>query len=549
MTDDTPDDKDSFNLSGFQKDEPEDKKPANDAPPENTEKEAASANEENVKISEEADTEPAEISPSALAPEQGFIFLVKQSFGVFIKKIWVFLGLALLNIVILAVLYLVLLPVLMSSMMNMGMWALLATPLIFGLLQAFLMYLFYGTIANQAFNAYNGISVTLMESLSGIFKITGRAINLGFKIFIYSGIWLVIVFLILSAVSTTVLSGMGGNYGALDTAYAADSNLIAQSGLIGTTYEPTRMGGEAPGGFRNLILTISQFVFGLGGLLVIIIAMVRFVRTSMAFPILMGNPEASAKEALDESIRLTKGKWWLVVCFGFVFTFLLALIPVLVQINAVLMGSQSGIINIVILIVSLLFGLLSFPLVTAFYQVFAIELSNEARTLKLHAGMIVLTVLIFLSPYIIAFAAPFLLFSIIGSGLSGYQTDNMATLSATPFEMAAISSTPVILGAPARARDAARMGDLNKLIAAIEVYNADNGEYPGGYQCIEQMYKLSQYFPSGLPEDPNGEQDFGFALCEAGYYYQSSDENIYALWARMEDPLNGNADSTFTNSR
>jgi hypothetical protein len=112
------------------------------------------------------------------------------------------------------------------------------------------------------------------------------------------------------------------------------------------------------------------------------------------------------------------------------------------------------------------------------------------------------------------------------------------------------SSLPEMLGAPARARDAARMGDLNKLVAVIEVYNADNGEYPQKSSCTESMDEISVYlFGQNAPEDPSGAQDFvgpdGVITCESGFYYQYFGSNVYAVWSKLEDSSKGYADQLF----
>ena len=42
----------------------------------------------------------------------------------------------------------------------------------------------------------------------------------------------------------------------------------------------------------------------------------------------------------------------------------------------------------------------------------------------------------------------------------------------------AVALLPSVLGAPARARDAARKADINNIIAALETYNSDHQQYP-----------------------------------------------------------------------
>ncbi len=59
---------------------------------------------------------------------------------------------------------------------------------------------------------------------------------------------------------------------------------------------------------------------------------------------------------------------------------------------------------------------------------------------------------------------------------------------------------PSILGAPARARDAGRKGDLNSVIAALETYNGDNQDYPPNSFCIaSDTTILTSYFQGAEP--------------------------------------------------
>jgi prepilin-type N-terminal cleavage/methylation domain-containing protein len=55
---------------------------------------------------------------------------------------------------------------------------------------------------------------------------------------------------------------------------------------------------------------------------------------------------------------------------------------------------------------------------------------------------------------------------------------------------------PSVLGAPARARDASRIADLNNIVAGLEQYYSSNGAYPTG-DCISDMTGLSSYFKGG----------------------------------------------------
>jgi general secretion pathway protein G len=112
----------------------------------------------------------------------------------------------------------------------------------------------------------------------------------------------------------------------------------------------------------------------------------------------------------------------------------------------------------------------------------------------------------------------------------------------------AVALLPSVLGAPARARDAARKADLNNIIAAVETYNSDNQSYPTGAAiCFDGTANaLDSYFQGGkAPADPQGKGLIGdtSGACD-GYLYCPLDGNpaSYALGAYMEilgDATNG----------
>lgn len=116
----------------------------------------------------------------------------------------------------------------------------------------------------------------------------------------------------------------------------------------------------------------------------------------------------------------------------------------------------------------------------------------------------------------------------------------------------AVALLPSVLGAPARARDAARKADLSNVIAAIETFNADNGHYPSGSGCISAISDgsntnvLNAYFQGNTPPaDPQGQ---GVLTCDTGYVYcplgDASTGASYLVAAYMELNSSANADET-----
>lgn len=103
----------------------------------------------------------------------------------------------------------------------------------------------------------------------------------------------------------------------------------------------------------------------------------------------------------------------------------------------------------------------------------------------------------------------------------------------------AVALLPSVLGAPARARDAARKADMNNIIAAMETYNSDKQEYPDNADadgdCVDAAgLGLSGYFQGGnVPQDP---QQLGAGSCGDDYLYCKLDgsPSSYFVAARME---------------
>jgi len=116
---------------------------------------------------------------------------------------------------------------------------------------------------------------------------------------------------------------------------------------------------------------------------------------------------------------------------------------------------------------------------------------------------------------------------------------------------------PTVLNAPARGRDAARIGNMNSIVAAIEAYNADTGSYPLAIAtdgCINgtdvfTAALVSNYFPGGIPpKDPSGaradeDNDPGDCVAAGQYYYHHVGEQgiaEYIIGTVMELPQNNN---------
>ncbi len=112
----------------------------------------------------------------------------------------------------------------------------------------------------------------------------------------------------------------------------------------------------------------------------------------------------------------------------------------------------------------------------------------------------------------------------------------------------AVALLPSVLGAPARARDAARKADLNNIIAGLETYNSDHQVYPPDGGCIDAIDSgaLKAYFQGQTPPaDPQGKgADLGTGSCATSYSYcpLTGSGNSYVVGSFME--INGDANSS-----
>jgi len=115
----------------------------------------------------------------------------------------------------------------------------------------------------------------------------------------------------------------------------------------------------------------------------------------------------------------------------------------------------------------------------------------------------------------------------------------------------AVALLPSVLGAPARARDAARKADINNIIAALETFNSDHQHYPyDPATCIDALQDpspgivgtdvLSGYFNAATP--PQDPQKKGPGKCATTYEYSAGDGSpvSYALATYVEVPGDGN---------
>lgn len=111
----------------------------------------------------------------------------------------------------------------------------------------------------------------------------------------------------------------------------------------------------------------------------------------------------------------------------------------------------------------------------------------------------------------------------------------------------AVALLPTVTNAPKKARDASRKADINKILTAVEQYNADKGSYPDTFctATIAADSPVLAYFSGGTaPKDPTPGNVVGD--CSGGYKFcrKNGDRYSYVIAAKMEDKKSNNATET-----
>ncbi len=468
--------------------------------------------------------EPSSASQPPL--EQGLLEIIKGTLLVVKKKLGLFLGVTILNFLIVIAIMVFAIPAIWAASSG-GMATMFLMIVLIGLSLMLISYLFYGSMSNQAAAAIRGLPTRFGESVSSTFKNTGRIIYLLFKIFIYSRIWLMFVILILFA-----LIGM---FGAL-------------------------LGGP-------VLVMILSFILGLSAPVIIIYSMVRSLRACLAVPVLMADPELTAQESLEKSLELTDHKWWLVFSFLTVFGFLMTAFPTLLTFLGLL--TKSTVIVGVANIITVIFGILSYAISLSFFQVLVDRLDDAGRIIKLHVGVLIGAIVVLLLPVIVGVAVPLLGLSTsessLDSDLSNALLKNMISTSSN-------KDVEPVLGvgeglqepakvlteeekAAAKIDDAARIDNLKKLEAAVEKYHGETGIYPDKNHCVTRLSVDDWNYLKGFETDDKVKNlqfselvkfpsRVGFSCYSQLYQYLTGDN--YAFFTPVDDPANGNIGTFFT---
>lgn len=456
------------------------------------------------------------------------------------------IGLSLLNI---AVIGLIAASIAFSAFLAlfMGQLVLLAV-IVEIIIGALLSWLFFGAIGNQAAAVVYGLPTRLGQSFSSTWKNTGKAIGLAFRIFIYSGAWMIFIVLLLYPIVNTVL-GAGAEYQYMSVLHA-DPVLLAQGFISNDT--PGRI-MELPyqqgPSLRGTVLTIINFALALAGLITIIIATIRSVRTTMAFPTLLAHPEMSAKEALEHSKEITKKRWWLTFSYLTVFSFILTGIPLLLNLAAAFepLAFLKGLTGIITLVL----GVISLPLMACFLQVFSFELGNPLKTVRLHWMMIILAILSILAPPAVSFATAYMNAASMVKNFSSGKQSYIDTLTGMPdIKTSKPDINSLIKASEKIPTDADRIVNLAKWIPAIEKFKEEKGYYPSENTCIGTSFEPEDYYDGDAYEISHDTQTISAAFgrtaifnCSQVYQYLGMDS--YALYATLDDTKKNNLDTPF----
>jgi len=112
----------------------------------------------------------------------------------------------------------------------------------------------------------------------------------------------------------------------------------------------------------------------------------------------------------------------------------------------------------------------------------------------------------------------------------------------------AVVFLPNILGAPEKARDAARKANVSTIVGAIEAARLDGKvtfetNVKDGCGTTAILTTVLPYFPNGaVPKDPKSDNDFATGLCVGEYMVlvDKAATTKYAVVAKVENTANGN---------
>jgi hypothetical protein len=348
--------------------------------------------------------ESSPISPSELL-EGDFSYIIKRVLSLLKSKIWVFLILAIAYAALMAGMQILIVPFILIAILQFGFAGIVVPILLLGI-SAYISYLFFGTIANQASAAYNDQIVKVRQSFLSTAKKTGKVFMLALRILFYSRIWLLIL---VPIVFTAVMIIVGGvNIGEIQN--------IGTKILGGSPAEIFSVLG-ARGMQSNLIIMITVLALGIFSLIVTVISANRTVQASLSFSKLMSGEFISSKDALEYSTTYAKGKWWLIVSYSTCYSLIIGLLPMAASLASSF--TKIGYVSTISFLVSTIISILLVPLAIIYGQTFMHELGSPTTRYHANPLLVILTILIFLTPPLITGGAAYF----VSSNLSILQSN------------------------------------------------------------------------------------------------------------------------------
>ena len=130
-----------------------------------------------------------------------------------------------------------------------------------------------------------------------------------------------------------------------------------------------------------MIFMVGNLVLGFLAFVVLIVALIRSVWASLAFPVLFANPGMTAKEALSTSISATMGKWWVIVIYSIALTIFIGMFNIVM--NVLLALSGRSIFAIVVVVLMALAACVFAFLQMTFKQLLSVELKSRGAEIHL----------------------------------------------------------------------------------------------------------------------------------------------------------------------
>ncbi|MFC1810125.1 glycerophosphoryl diester phosphodiesterase membrane domain-containing protein [Patescibacteria group bacterium] len=279
------------------------------------------------------------------------------SFKTYFKKPLLFSGVYVAAMLVLIIFNAILIPsgILLSIPMALFGGDLMAFVSLMGLV--FLLYiavsiivgaLSLGGMIKASSAVYGGQKITIMECLKFAFSRVWDYVILGLRVFWYSLAWVLILLMIL----VPLLGFAGGTANAQGTEIPAELAEFMDSydaeGLA--AMEAMDFSGFESGDFDFTPAFMSNPIVGLVFLVLFVFVIYRSLRAMFSFYVLFDDPKIGTKEALEKSLKITKGNIWRLIGYLIVFGLVIGIISgvvmgvILTPIARALAGSMEALV-------------------------------------------------------------------------------------------------------------------------------------------------------------------------------------------------------------